>query len=92
MRVEIFDQTYHIQGQVDEAYMEELARFVDDKLRLIAASARTMDTQRIAVLAALNIADELHTLRRRNAALESQLRPRAERALAAIEAALKETA
>ena len=90
MRVEIFDQSYHIQGQVDEAYMEELARFVDEKLRLIAASARTMDTQRIAVLAALNIADELFTARRRAAALESSVRPRAERALAAVEQALKE--
>ena len=43
-----------------------------------------------AVLAALNIADELFTARRRAAALESSVRPRAERALAAVEQALKE--
>ena len=92
MRVEIFDQSYHIRGEVDEAYMEELARYVDEKLRTVASAARTMDTQRVAVLAALNIADELHTLRRRNAAVEGQLRQRAERALASIEQVLRESA
>lgn len=90
MRVEIFDQTYHIRGDVDEAYMEELARYVDEKLRAVAASARSMDGQRVAVLAALNIADELYTARRRSENVEAQLRPRVERALDAIERVLLE--
>ncbi len=92
MRLEIFDQTYHVRGEVDEAYMEELARYVDEKLRAVAAGSRSMDSHRVAVLAALNIADELYTLRRRNEKLESQIRPRVERALASIDQALKESA
>ncbi len=89
MRVEIFDQTYHIRGDVDEAYMEELARYVDEKLRAVAGSARSMDAHRLAVLAALNLADELYTERRRNHDLEKQLRPRAQRALLMIEGVLQ---
>lgn len=91
MRVEIFDQSYHLSGDVDPAYMEELAGFVDEKLRAIAAGARSMDPHRIAVLAALNIADELFTLRRRSSELEGQLRQRAERALASVEQVLRES-
>jgi len=90
MRVEIFDQTYHIRGDVDEAYMQELARYVDEKLRAVAASARAMDAHRMAVLAALNLADELYTERRRNLELEKSVRPRVERALGSIEAVLQE--
>jgi cell division protein ZapA len=90
MRVEIFDQSYHLRGEVDEPCLQELARYVDEKLRTVAASTRTLDTQRVAVLAALNIADELFALRRRTETLETQLRQRAERALAAIDLALKE--
>ncbi len=89
MRVEIFDQTYHIQGNVDEAYMRELARYVDEKLRAVAASARSMETQRVAVLAALNLADELFTARKRAELLEGEVRPRVERALARVEEALE---
>lgn len=92
MRVEILDQTYHIQGEVDEAYMTDLAAYVDEKLRVIAKGARSMDTQRVAVLAALNIADELFTARRDAASTGSQLRQRASRALASVELALKESA
>lgn len=91
MRVEIFDETYHLSGNVDQAYTEELAAFVDEKLRAVAAGARSMDPHRVAVLAALNIADELFTLRRGSSRLEGQLRQRAERALAAVEQVLKES-
>ena len=92
MRVEIFDESYHLRGEVDEAYMKELAGFVDEKLRAVAAGARSVEPHRVAVLAALNIADELFALRRRTTQLEEQIRPRAERALASIEQALKESA
>lgn len=90
MRVEIFDQSYHIRGEVDEAYMEELARYVNEKLRAVAASARSMDSHRVAVLAALNLADELYTQRRRNHDLQKSVRQRTERALASIELVLQQ--
>jgi cell division protein ZapA len=56
--VEIYDQTYHLYGQ-DPDHIRELAAFVDAKMRAVAAEGRTVDSLRVAVLAALNLADEL---------------------------------
>ena len=62
--VEIYDQVYLLRG-TDRAYMEQLAASVDGKMRAVAAQGGTVDSLRVAVLAALNIADELVTLRAR---------------------------
>jgi cell division protein ZapA len=56
--VEIYDQTYHLSGQ-DAAHVRDLAARVDAKMRAVAAQGRTVDSLRVAVLAALNLADEL---------------------------------
>ena len=56
--VEIYDQTYHLSGQ-DEVHIRALAAQVDAKMRAVAAQGRTVDSLRVAVLAALNLADEL---------------------------------
>ena len=56
--VQIYDQTYHLRGQ-DQAYIERLAALVDMKMRAVAQHGSTVDSLRVAVLAALNVADEL---------------------------------
>jgi cell division protein ZapA len=56
--VEIYDQTYHLSGQEPE-HIRELAARVDAKMRAVAAHSTTADSLRVAVLAALNLADEL---------------------------------
>jgi cell division protein ZapA len=56
--VEIYDQVYHLSGQ-DADHIRELAARVDAKMRAVAAQGRTVDSLRVAVLAALNMADEL---------------------------------
>jgi cell division protein ZapA len=56
--VEIYDQTYHLSGQ-DAEHIRLLAEQVDAKMRAVAAQGRTVDSLRVAVLAALNLADEL---------------------------------
>ena len=56
--VQIYDQTYHLSGQNPE-HIRELAARVDAKMRAVAAQGRTVDSLRVAVLAALNLADEL---------------------------------
>jgi cell division protein ZapA len=56
--VEIYDQTYHLSGQ-DAEHIRELAAQVDAKMRAVAAQGRTVDSLRVAVLAALNLADDL---------------------------------
>jgi cell division protein ZapA len=56
--VEIYDQVYHLSGQNPD-HIRELAACVDAKMRAVAAHGRTADSLRVAVLAALNLADEL---------------------------------
>lgn len=63
VRVEIFDQAYNLRGS-DPEYIMKLAEYVDGKMRAVAEQTHTVDTVRVAVLAALNIADEYHLLRR----------------------------
>jgi len=66
--VDIYDQIYHLRG-IDPAYIEALAHSVDAKMRAVSSHGGTVDSLRVAVLAALNIADELATLRQRYDAL-----------------------
>src|SRR3984893_9756456 len=63
VRVEIFDQAYNLRGS-DPEYILKLAEYVDAKVRAVAEQTQTVDTARLAVLAALNIADEYHLLKR----------------------------
>lgn len=62
--VEIFGQTYLVRGDGDPNYLLELARFVDSRMRDVAAQVATVDPAKIAILAALNIADEFSRYRK----------------------------
>jgi len=62
--VDIYDQVYHLRG-TDTQHIERLAALVDGKMRAVAAHGSTVDSLRVAVLASLNIADELLSLRAR---------------------------
>ena len=62
--VDIYDQIYNLRG-TDAEYIQQLATLVDGKMRAVAAHGGTADSLRVAVLAALNIADELLSLRAR---------------------------
>ena len=64
VRVEIFDQAYNLRGS-DPEYILKLAEYVDSKMRAVAEATNTIDTVRLVVLAALNIADEYHLLKKK---------------------------
>lgn len=57
--LEIFGNRYVIQGEADPNYIRNLGEYVDAKMREISAHATNITTTRVAVMAALNIADEL---------------------------------
>src|SRR5438132_14284476 len=61
--VEIYGQRYPIRSTLDPDYIVRLAAYVDQKVRAAADSTPTGDSLRLAVLAALNIADELFRCR-----------------------------
>jgi cell division protein ZapA len=92
VKVEIFGQMYAIRGELDEAYVHRLAQYVDEKMHAIAGATATVDTQKVAVLAALAIADELHSTQKDRGDREELLREQAERCLTLVERALKQTA
>jgi len=64
--VEIYGTSYVIKGDADPEYVRQLARYVDEKMRSVARKGpANVGGHKVAVLAALNIADELYRLRRR---------------------------
>jgi cell division protein ZapA len=56
-------QRYPIRSTLDPAYIAELAAYVDEKMKAASESGTSHDTLRLAVLAALNIADEMFRCR-----------------------------
>jgi cell division protein ZapA len=61
--VEILGQRYPIKSALDDHYVAELASYVDEKIRSVAEATPSSDLVRVAVLAALNIADEFFRAR-----------------------------
>ena len=76
--VDIHGQRYPIRSGLDPEYVARLATYVDEKMRTAAESTPTGDSLRLAVLAALNIADELFRCRDSTRARDGQLAARAE--------------
>ncbi len=89
IRVEIFDQAYHLRGS-DPEYIERLAEYVDTKIRAVAQQSTTVDSLRLAVLAALNIADEFHTLKQKYDSAAGEYTSRATHLKSALDSALDE--
>ncbi|MBU1185498.1 MAG: cell division protein ZapA [Acidobacteria bacterium] len=60
IEIEVYGQKYKIRvkGEDDEKYISHLTSYLDQKMREIAVKSKSADTVKIAVLAALNIADE----------------------------------
>lgn len=63
VRVIIFDQTYSLRSPKGEERIRQIAEVVDERMRQISQHTTTFELSRIAVLAALNIADELQDLK-----------------------------
>jgi len=77
LSVEIHGQRYPIRSTLDPEYVARLASYVDEKMRAAADSTPTTDSLRLAVLAALNVADELFRCRDANRARNGELAERA---------------
>lgn len=90
VRVEIFDQVYNLRGS-DADYIIRLAEYVDAKMRAVSEQTATVDSVRLAVLAALNIADEYHLLKRRLETPSSEVRQRADKLASALDEVLEDT-
>jgi len=76
IRVEIYNQTYSIRSDGDNEYIQDLAEYVDSKMREISSGTMTVDSLKVAILAALHIADEFYQLKHAQAESDSQLATR----------------
>jgi cell division protein ZapA len=76
IRVEIYNQTYNIRSDGDTEYIIQLAEFVDSRMREISSGTLTVDSLKVAILAALHVADELHRLKNLHEQADAQLATR----------------
>jgi cell division protein ZapA len=88
--VTIFGQSYSLRAEEDGTYVEDLARYVDTKMRTLSESTGTSDPLKVAVLAALNIADEFFKLEERHRSGEAQVEATARELLSTLEESLRE--
>ena len=90
--VEIAGQRYPIRSTLDERYVTELAAYVDQKMRAASESAPSSDMLGLAVLVALNIADEYFRERGQQSSSNDDLNERALRLERIVDAALAQVA
>lgn len=77
IEVEIYGQRYTLQGEADESYTVELARYVEEHMRTVAQGMKTATPTKLAILAAVNIAHELFQQRQGRQAEEEEVERRA---------------
>lgn len=89
IRVEIYNQTYSIRSDGDSEYIMRLAEFVDRRMREISSGTLTVDSLKVAILAALHIADELHRLKAVHESADAQLASRSSECAELLDRLLK---
>jgi cell division protein ZapA len=85
IEVEIFGQTFTVTSEDNEGYVKELASYVDRQMRLIAEAAKTNIPARVAIMAALSIADDYYKTRQRENDMQREAEYLATSLLARIE-------
>lgn len=89
IRVEIYNQTYNIRSDGDNEYIMRLAEYVDGKMRDISSGTLTVDSLKVAILAALHIADEFHQLKTAQEQTDAQLASRSAECAEMLDRVLK---
>ena len=87
IRVEIYDNVYHVRSEAGDSYTRRLAQSVDTVMRSIAEKTHTYDSLRLAVLAALHFADECERYRERYEKLQATVSEKSAAFSQALEAA-----
>ena len=77
VKVQIFNETYTIVvSDGDVEHVQELAALVDKRMREIVSGGRTIDSRKVAILAALHIAEDLHRMKTEHEKLDRKLAER----------------
>ena len=83
--VQIAGQKYTLRSDAEESEVKALAAFVDGRFKQIQRQTRTADTQALAILTALQIAEVLFGERKQTAALKRQIREKSRTLLQFLE-------
>ncbi len=86
--VKIFGREYKIKGHADKDYIEEMAKYVDEKMRELSGNSSLPSQDTLAILAALNIADELFQQRGQLSGTFSSVDEKADHLIALIDQSL----
>lgn len=78
IEVNILGQKYTVKGDAPEDYIKSLAAFVDEKLKEVYNASPGITPLKAAILASLNIADELHKLREEQESITKNIEERAD--------------
>ena len=89
IEVDVYGQKLALRPIEDESYAHELARYVEGQMQTIAQGATTTTPLKVAILAAMNIADQLFRQERRRQAGEAEVERRAEGLLECIDSHLE---
>ena len=89
IQVEIYNQTYSIRSDGDNEYIQRLAKYVDGKMRDISSGTLTVDSLKVAILAALHIADEFHQSKDVQSQVDAQLASRSSECTELLDRVLK---
>jgi len=76
--VQIAGVKYALKTEEDDRYVKQMAAFVDGKIRDVQKHTRTVDTQAVAILTALQIAEELFNERRQSGDLRKKIREKSQ--------------
>lgn len=87
VEVEIFGQTFRVAaGEATPAYIQHVASYVDQRMRAISGTAQSIALNRIVILTALNIADDLLKLQDQHEHLTRSLHDKTEHLIALVQA------
>ena len=86
--VEIYGQNYTIKSDLDEGQIQALARYVDGKIQELSHRG-VISTSKVAILAALNIAEELFRLKNQKEQMESIITEKSSHLLELIEEGIR---
>lgn len=76
VKVQIFGQTYTINGDAPRDYIVQLAEYLNRKMEEVSAGSMSTGTLQVAILAALNVADEYFQLKKMTAGWDGEVEKR----------------
>ncbi len=87
--VQIYGREFKLRASEDGEYVQQIARYVDEKMRSISEESNMVANEKVAIMAAINIADELFQHRKQSANEMSDVEARAEKLIGIVDGSMQ---